>query len=122
MATPAPAAAASPTPSCAHCGGAGALRCAGCRGVHYCSRGCQKAWSERSFVREYWAPHLPPGCDVEALLGPPGEPLDAAGAFERCQAAAMNGVIPGWSDMSTARASTSGVQRDCRASLGGVFE
>jgi hypothetical protein len=118
MAAPAPASAPAP---CAHCGGAGALRCAGCRGVHYCSRGCQKAaWpghkercklilstmykgqqltSERGFVREHWARHLPPGCDVEALLGPPGEPLDAAGAFERCQAAAMDGVLPGWSGM-----------------------
>jgi ankyrin repeat protein len=116
MAAPA---AASP---CAQCGGAGALRCAGCRGVHYCSRGCQKAaWpahkrlckhtlsnvfkgqqltSERGFVREYWAHLLPAGRDMESLLGPPGEPLDAAAAFERCQAAAMDLVIPGWSRMS----------------------
>ena len=114
MAAPAPAS--SPAP-CAHCGGAGDLRCAGCRGVHYCSRGCQKAaWpghkfhcklmlskafggkqlaSERGFVREHWAGLLPPGCDVEALLGPPGEPLDAAGAFESCQAAAIDGMLPG---------------------------
>ena len=121
MATPAAAAAAA-APPCAQCGGAGALRCAGCRGVHYCSRACQKAaWpghkalckhllsrvykgqqlaSERGFVREYWARFLPAGCDVESLLGPPGEPLDAAAAFERCQAVAMDDVIPGWSRMS----------------------
>ena len=96
MAAPVATAAA---PPCAQCGGAGALRCAGCRGVHYCSRACQKAaWpghkarckdilsilyegqqltSERGFVREHWARRLPPSCDVEALLGPPGEPLDA---------------------------------------------
>ena len=93
--------------------------CKAVRSMHFDG---EQLTSERGFVREYWARLLPAGCDVEALLGPPGEPLDAAGAFERCQAAAMNGVIPGWSDMSTARASTSGVQRDCRASLGGVFE
>ena len=119
MAAPAAAAAVTAAPPCAHCGGAGALRCAGCRGVHYCSRACQKAaWpghkalcklmlsgmfgsqqlaSERGFVREYWARYLPAGRDVEALLGAPDEPLDAAAAFARCQAAAMDKVIPGWS-------------------------
>ena len=122
MAAPAAAAAAAAAPPCVHCGGPGALRCAGCRAVHYCSRACQKAaWpghkahckhmlseryggqqlaSERGFVREYWAPRLPDGCNVDALVGPPGEPLDAAAAFERCQAAAMNDVIFGWSRMS----------------------
>ena len=133
----APAAAASAP--CAHCGGAGALRCAGCRGVHYCSRGCQKAaWpghkayckrimeayggqqlaSERGFVREHWALFLPAGCDVEELLGPPGEPLDAAGAFERCQAAAMDDVIPGWSGMSEReRSACLALVLECSAAL-----
>ena len=121
----APAAATAATPTCPHCGGPGALRCAGCRAVHYCSRACQKAaWpghkahckfmlskmfdgeqlaSERGFVREYWAPHLPDSCDVESLLGAPDEPLDAAAAFERCQATAMDVVIPGWSRMSMSK-------------------
>jgi hypothetical protein len=54
--------------------------------------------SERDFVLEYWARRLPAACDVESLL-PPGEPLDAAGAFERCRAAAMDVVVPGYSQL-----------------------
>ena len=90
------------TTSCAQCGGPGALRCAGCRGVLYCGRACQRAaWaghkdlckrmmsvvfegkqlaSERDFVLEYWARFLPAACDVDSLL-PPGEPLDEAATF-----------------------------------------
>jgi hypothetical protein len=107
-------------PVCAQCGGPATERCAGCRGVHYCGRACQKAaWpghkrlckrtmsaafggkqlaSERDFVLEFWAPHLPTSCDVDVLL-PPGEPLDAGAAFERCRAAAMDGMIPGYSQL-----------------------
>jgi hypothetical protein len=55
--------------------------------------------TERDFVLEYWAPLLPAACDVDVLL-PPGEPLDAAGAFERCRAAAMDEVMPGYSQLS----------------------
>jgi hypothetical protein len=127
MAAVGPAPAAPPPPpdppattSCAQCGGHGTLRCAGCRGVLYCGRACQKAgWaahkgickimmsvafggkqlaSERDFVLEYWARILPAACDVEALL-PPGEPLDVAAAFERCRAAAMDVVVPGYSQL-----------------------
>jgi hypothetical protein len=106
------------TTSCAQCGGPGALRCASCRSVHYCGRACQKAaWpghkdlckhtmselfggkqlaTERDFILEFWVPRLPAECDVESLL-PPGEPLDHATAFERCRAAAMDGLVPGYS-------------------------
>ena len=93
-----------PAPVCAQCGGEATERCAGCRGVHYCGRVCQRAgWpehkrqckammsalfegkqlaSERDFVLEFWAPRLPASCDRDVLL-PLGEPFDAAGAFER---------------------------------------
>ena len=120
---PAAPAAASP-PSCAQCGGPANERCAGCRSVHYCGRGCQKAaWpdhkalckfmmaavyggrqlaTERDFVLEFWAPLLPRNCDAGALLGPPGEPLDAAAAFERCRTAAMDDVNPGFARRSEA--------------------
>ena len=106
------------TTSCAQCRAPGVLRCASCRSVHYCGRACQKAdWpvhkalckhviaacyegkqlaSEREFVLEFWAPRLPPGCDVDVLL-PACEPLDHASAFERCRAAAMEGLVPGYS-------------------------
>jgi hypothetical protein len=63
----------------------------------------QQLVSERDFVREYWASLLPPGRDVDALLPPPGEPLDATTAFERCQAAAMDDVVPRWALMSDAQ-------------------
>jgi hypothetical protein len=107
-------------PVCAQCGDPATERCAGCRGVHYCRRACQRAaWpghkvlcklimsaafggkqlaSERDFVLEFWAPWLPAACDVDVLL-PPGEPLDAAAAFERCRAAAMDDVVPGYSQL-----------------------
>ena len=53
MASSAPAAAAA-APPCVHCGGPGALRCGGCRGVHYCSRGCQKAaWPAHKLQASY---------------------------------------------------------------------
>jgi ankyrin repeat protein len=109
-----------PAPDCAQCGGPATERCAGCRGVHYCGRPCQRAsWpahkvrckltmsanfggkqlaSERDFVLEFWAPHLPAAYDADLLL-PVGEPLDAAGAFERCRAAAMDAVLPGYSQL-----------------------
>ena len=108
-----------PDLSCAQCGGPATERCAGCRGVHYCGRVCQKtAWpghkahckqmmtanfggkqlaSERDFVLEFWAPYLT-ARDVDLLL-PPGEPLDAAAAFERCRAAAMDVILPGYSQL-----------------------
>jgi hypothetical protein len=52
--------------------------------------------SERDFVLEFWAPRLPAVCDVDSLL-PPDEPLDAAAVFERCRAAAIDAMIPGYS-------------------------
>jgi hypothetical protein len=86
--------------------------------VHYCSRACQKAgWPEhkvlckgymsavfdgkqlastRDFVLEYWTLFLPTGYDTDALV-PLSEPLDEAAAFERCRAAAMEEVLPGYS-------------------------
>jgi hypothetical protein len=51
---------------------------------------------ERGFVREFWSPHLPDVCDADALLPPPGALLDAAAAFARCQAAAMDMAVPSW--------------------------
>ncbi len=75
-----------PPPVCAQCGGEATERCAGCRGVQYCGRECQKAaWpqhrdlcrrtmhalfggkqlaSERDFVLEYWTQLLPEATDV----------------------------------------------------------
>ena len=111
-------------PPCAGCGARGApLRCAGCRSALYCDRACQKAaWPEhkalckvmlkvmhggvqlrsaRAFVLEYWAGQLPADCDVGALLPPDGEHFDEAGAFERCQRAAMDAVFPGYAAAAT---------------------
>lgn len=146
MAAPSAPAYAPGTPLCAGCGARGApLRCAGCRSALYCDRDCQKAaWPEhkvlckaklrtlhggvqlssaRDFVLEYWADQLPPGYDADALL-PPGDPLDEAVAFERCQGAAMDAVFPGYSAAATdgdrRRLVQARIARDPTARLGAL--
>lgn len=111
---------------CGHCGGPGKLRCTGCHVTIYCSRAQKSAWPShkvpcrrrhapappRDAALDFWRPHLPDSCDVDALV-PLEEGMSEAALFERCQGACMETFFPGYAAAGT----DAGARRIVAASL-----
>lgn len=75
---------------CGHCGGPAKLTCAGCSGIHYCERACQKA---------HWKTHKP---DCRGVGDAPASSADAGGAESVVFAAASpeGGAMAGMAAMT----------------------